>query len=83
MDAARSTWARMTRELGDERWRHPVSLGQHADYLTGRAFLELGRTDPDDERARSHFARAAEFLQASGCDDAETLIASIPPVVGD
>lgn len=68
-DSAMGIYARVTRELGDNRWAENHTLAQPADHLRGRAFLELARGEAERNRqdlASEYHESAVELFEASG-----------------
>ena len=69
---AEGIYARMTRELCDERWAEPPTMARHADHLRARAFMGLAQiafAADDGEKARDRMEAAVGLLIASGNED--------------
>jgi len=80
-DDTRQMYARITRELVQEKWiaaaRASPELARHVDYLRGRAFFGLGSAElarKNRAHAVEHFDAARELLTASQAYDVASFV---------
>jgi hypothetical protein len=69
---AEGIYARIARELSDEKWGSPHTIARHADHLRARAFMglaEIAFVAHDNEKARDRMEAAVGLLVASGEGD--------------
>lgn len=70
--SAEGIYARITRELCDERWSEPAAIARHADHLRARAFMglaQLALDAGDSPKATDRMEAAVGLLLASGSGD--------------